>query len=198
MDAQDKTNKELIVVPHNGSFFKSLLEWVIVIAIACVATFAIRSFIIEPYVVPTGSMESTIEIGDQVLAEKVTVELGMGVKAGDIVVFHNPDSTSEHDVLVKRVIATAGQTVDMKDGVVYVDGEALSEEYATGQSQPLSTQADGVSISYPYTVPDGCIWVMGDNRENSADSRYFGAVETQNVIGVVVLRYWPLNRFGTL
>lgn len=198
MDVQDKTDKESTVVSHNGSFFKGLLEWVIVIAIACVATFAIRSFIIEPYVVPTGSMESTIEIGDQVLAEKITVELGLGVKAGDIVVFHNPDSTSDHDVLVKRVIATAGQTVDMKDGVVYVDGEALSEDYATGESQPLSTQADGVSISYPYTVPDGCIWVMGDNRENSADSRYFGSVKTENVIGVVVLRYWPLNRFGTL
>lgn len=198
MDVQNKTNKELTVVPHNGSFFKGLLEWVIVIVIACVATFAIRSFIIEPYVVPTGSMESTIEIGDQVLAEKITVELGMGVKAGDIVVFHNPDSTSDHDVLVKRVIATAGQTVDLIDGTVYVDGEALSEDYATGQSQPLASQANGVSISYPYTVPEGCIWVMGDNRENSADSRYFGAIDSKNVIGVVVLRYWPLNRFGTL
>ncbi len=186
------------MVAHNSSFFKGLLEWVIVIAIACVATFAIRSFIVEPYVVPTGSMESTIEIGDQVLAQKVSVELGKGVSVGDIIVFHNPDSTSDHDVLVKRVIATAGQTVDMKDGVVYVDGEALSEDYTSGKSYPLSSQADGVQLSYPYTVPDGCIWVMGDNRENSADSRYFGAVKTENVIGVVFMRYWPLNRFGTL
>ncbi len=64
------------MTPHNGSFLRSLAEWLIVIVIACAATFLIRSFIIEPYVVPTGSMESTIEIGDQVLAEKVTVELG--------------------------------------------------------------------------------------------------------------------------
>ena len=82
------------MTPHNGSFLRSLAEWLIVIVIACAATFLIRSFIIEPYVVPTGSMESTIEIGDQVLAEKVTVELGRGVRTGDIVVFHNPDSSS--------------------------------------------------------------------------------------------------------
>lgn len=186
------------MTPHNGSFLRGVCEWVVVIAVACVATFVIRSFIIEPYVVPTGSMETTIEIGDQVLAEKVTVELGQSVRAGDIVVFHNPDISSEHDVLVKRVIALGGQTVDMKDGVVYVDGEALDEPYAMGGSWPLSAQAADASVSFPYTVPDDSVWVMGDNRENSADSRYFGSVKQDSIIGVAVLRYWPLNRFGTL
>ena len=186
------------MTPHNGSFLRGICEWVVVIAVACVATFVIRSFIIEPYVVPTGSLETTIEIGDQVLAEKVTVELGQSVRAGDIVVFHNPDISSEHDVLVKRVIALGGQTVDMKDGVVYVDGEALDEPYAMGESWPLSAQAADASVSFPYTVPDDSVWVMGDNRENSADSRYFGSVKQDSIIGVAVLRYWPLNRFGTL
>ena len=186
------------MTPHNGSFLRGLAEWLIVIVIACAATFLIRSFIIEPYVVPTGSMESTIEIGDQVLAEKVTVELGRGVRTGDIVVFHNPDSSSEHDVLVKRVVALGGQTVEMKDGILYVDGQALDEPYVAGESWPLAAQADGITVTFPYTVPEGSVWVMGDNRENSADSRYFGAVSQENIIGVVVLRYWPLNRFGTL
>lgn len=186
------------MTPHSGSFLRGVCEWVVVIAVACVATFVIRSFIIEPYVVPTGSMETTIEIGDQVLAEKVTVELGQSVRAGDIVVFRNPDISSEHDVLVKRVIALGGQTVDMKDGVVYVDGKALDEPYAMGESWPLSAQAADASVSFPYTVPDDSVWVMGDNRENSADSRYFGSVKQDSIIGVAVLRYWPLNRFGTL
>ena len=179
----------LCVAPWNG--FWSLL-------IALAATFLIRSFVVEPFVVPTGSMESTIEIGDQILAQKVSLELGQPVSQGDIVVFHNPDGTSEHDVLVKRVIATAGQTVDLQDGKVVVDGQALDEDYTTGMSWPLSVQAPGAQVSYPYTVPDGCVWVMGDNRENSADSRYFGPVDRSDLIAVALVRYWPLNRIGAI
>lgn len=186
------------MTPHTDTFFRSLVEWLVIVAIACGLMLVVRTFVIEPYVVPTGSMEDTIEIGDQVFAQKVTTNLGMSPQAGDIIVFRNPDGSSDHDVLVKRVIATAGQTVEMVDGRVLVDGQALDEPYAIGQSQPLANQAPGVIIRYPYTVPEGCIWVMGDNRENSADSRYFGAVEVDDVIGVVVLRYWPLHRFGTL
>lgn len=104
---------------------RGALEWVLVILIALAVTFLIRTFVVEPFVVPTGSMEDTIEIGDQILAQKVSLELGQPVKQGDIVVFHNPDGTSEHDVLVKRVIATAGQTVDLQDGKVVVNGQAL-------------------------------------------------------------------------
>ena len=115
---------------------RGALEWVLVILIALAATFLIRTFVVEPFVVPTGSMEDTIEIGDQILAQKVSLELGQPVKQGDIVVFHNPDGTSEHDVLVKRVIATAGQTVDLQDGKVVVDGQALDEDYTAGMSWP--------------------------------------------------------------
>ena len=133
---------------------RGALEWVLVILIALAATFLIRTFVVEPFVVPTGSMEDTIEIGDQILAQKVSLELGQPVKQGDIVVFHNPDGTSEHDVLVKRVIATAGQTVDLQDGKVVVDGQALDEDYTAGMSWPLSVQAPGAQVSYPYTVPE--------------------------------------------
>ena len=170
------------MVPSQHSALRGAFEWIAVIAIALVATFLIRTFVVEPFVVPTGSMESTIEIGDQILAQKVSLELGQPVKQGDIVVFHNPDGTSEHDVLVKRVIATAAQTVDLQDGM----------------SWPLSVQAPGAQVSYPYTVPDGCVWVMGDNRENSADSRYFGPVDRSDLIAVALVRYWPLNRIGAI
>lgn len=180
------------------SLLRGAFEWIVVVIVALILTFAIRTFVIEPFVVPTGSMESTIEIGDQVLAQKVTLELGQGVKTGDIVVFHNPDTSSEHDILVKRVIAQAGQTVDLRNGKLVIDGVVQDEPYTQGASYPLDSQAPGVSISYPYTVPEGCVWVMGDNRENSADSRYFGPVPQSDLIAIGVFRYWPLNRIGSL
>lgn len=186
------------MVPQQHSFIRGILEWIVVFAIACVVMVGVRTFIMEPYVVPTGSMESTIEIGDQVMGEKISLKLGQDVAAGDIVVFHNPDATSDHDILVKRVIATAGQTVSFEGGQVLVDGVALDEDYTQGESYTLAVQADGVSLSYPYTVPEGRVWVMGDNRENSADSRYFGPVSREDLIAVVVFRYWPLTRIGPM
>ena len=178
--------------------FSSLAEWVVVFLIAFAVFALVRVFIVAPFTVPTGSMEPTIQVGDNVLAQKVSVRMGRGASTGDIVVFDNPVADTEHDILVKRVIAQGGQTVDMVDGVVYVDGVALDEMYVQGSSYPLSMQAPGVEVSFPYTVPEGCIWVMGDNRENSADSRYFGAVPQENLIGVAFLRYWPLDRIGLL
>ena len=180
------------------AWLRGLLEWVAVFVIALAVFWVVRLLVVEPFTVPTGSMEPTIQIGDNVLGQKVTLHMGQEVKAGDIVIFRNPDATSDHSILVKRVVATAGQTVDLRDGRVYVDGEALDEPYASGQSYPLDMQAPGTTVSFPYTVPEGSVWLMGDNRENSADSRYFGAVPTENLIAVAFFRYWPLNRIGTL
>ena len=126
------------------------MEWVFTFIIVFAAFMLVRTFVMEPYVVPTGSMESTIEVGDQIFGQKVTLELGMDVAPGDIVIFHNPDPQSENDILVKRVIATAGQTVDLVDGAVVVDGEPLDESYTQGESWPLAQQAEGVSLSYRY------------------------------------------------
>lgn len=176
------------------SVLRNVLEWVIVIAIALVAGFFIRTFVAMPFVVPTGSMEHTIEIGDQLIAEKVTLSLGQPVSVGDVVVFTNPED-SDHEYLVKRVIATEGQTVTFIGGRVFVDGEALDEDYAVGKTYALQEAVD-VDIDYPYTVPEGCVWVMGDNRENSADSRYFGPVPEDSIVGVALFRYWLLNRIG--
>ena len=91
-----------------------------------------------------------------------------------------------------------GQTVDLIEGVVYVDGVALDEPYTQGEpTAPLKT-ASGVDILYPYTVPEGEIWVMGDNRMNSADSRYFGSIDEESVSGRAVAIYWPLDHIGVL
>lgn len=186
------------MVPARNALLREALEWVGVLAVATVVAIALNTFVVQAYEVPTGSMEDTIEIGDRLFGQKVTRLLGQPVSQGDIVVFSNPDGASDHDILVKRVIATGGQTVDLRQGAVYVDGERLDEPYVTGESWPLLQQAPGVAVSFPYTVPEGQIWVMGDNRENSADSRYFGAVDEDSVQAVVFLRYWPLDRLGVV
>lgn len=180
------------------SFLKNLLEWVLVFAIALGCMTLVRTFVVEMFVVPSASMEDTILIGDQLVGEKVSLAMGEPVQPGQIVIFRNPDPASDNDILIKRVIATGGQTVDLLNGHVVVDGTMLDEPYTQGGSYPLVEQAAGVEVSFPYTVPEGCIWVMGDNRENSADSRFFGAVSADDVIAVAVFRYWPLDRIGAL
>ena len=147
------------------------------------------------YEIPSGSMLDTIQIGDRVFSEKVSYYF-RDPEQGDIITFADPENPQR--TLIKRVIAVGGQTVDLKDGYVYVDGKKLDEPYTEGkQSLPLNT-AYGVSVTYPYTVPDGYLWVMGDNRTNSADSRYFGAVSKDSVTGHANFTFWPLNRIGIL
>ena len=174
--------------------FRSVLSFILMVAIVFVAAWLLRSFVIAPYKIPSGSMENTIMISDKLFAEKVSYYF-RGPNPGEIVTFEDPEV--EGRTLIKRCIAVAVQTVDLIDGAVYVDGQRLDEPYTNGQpSNPLST-AHGVSLEYPYTIPEGHIWVMGDNRQNSADSRYFGAISVEKVTGHAVMIYWPVNRVGT-
>lgn len=176
---------------HQPGIIRRFLSFVICIAVVLVCAWGIRTYVVEPFEVPSASMETTIMTGDRIFAEKVTYNFE-SPKAGDIVLFSDPETPAR--VLVKRVIAVGGQTVDLQDGFVVVDGVKLSESYTRGFSYALSNS----DISYPYTVPQGEVWVMGDNRENSQDSRYFGSVDVDTVFGKALLVYWPFDDFGTL
>lgn len=192
MDASEEAdNKSYIAIPWGAVIYAAII-------LAAIGTvLLIRAFVIEPFCIPTESMCDTIEVGDSVLAEKITLKFGGNVSQGDIIVFENPERNPEKDVLCKRVIARGGQTVDLKDGSVYIDGKKIAEDYAKGDSYPLYI-GKAKRISYPYKVAEGEIWVMGDNRENSADSRYFGAISEDSVIGICVMRYLPVNRIDLL
>lgn len=175
-----------------------ILRWIILLLVVVLIALGLRKFVIEPYNIPSGSMIDTIEVGDIIMAQKVTLEMGKDPEVGQIVTFYNVegevDEKGKTIVYIKRVIATAGQTVDLKDGYVYIDGEKQEESYTDGQpSYDLNS-----GIVYPFTVSEGCIWVMGDNRTNSSDSRWFGEVPIENVNGIALFRYWPLNRIGGL
>ena len=165
------------------------------LAMAVAVGLLVKTFVATPYVVPTGSMRDTIVEGDTLLGERVSLYFG-DPEAGDIVTF---DSPLDGETLIKRVIAVGGQTVDLVDGSVYVDGEKLDEPYTEGKpSYSLSDLPGSAGIEYPYEVPEGCVWVMGDNRTDSKDSRYFGAVSVDDVTSRALFIYWPLDHMGAL
>ena len=177
------------------SFGKAALSLVSMVIGVLLFSWLLREFAIKAYEIPTGSMESTIEIGDMVFSEKVTYYF-RDVQPGDIVTFADPET--EGRMLVKRVIAVGGQTVDLVDGKVLVDGVPLDEPYTQGKpSEPLLF-GGGENIKYPFTVPEGHVWMMGDNRTNSRDSRVYGPVSVESIDGRGVLTYWPLSHFGLL
>ncbi len=177
---------------RHSSPVRTLLSYVICIVVALVIAIGVRYFLIEPYRIPTGSMLPTIQLNDMVLANKLVFKVGGAPKYKDIVVFKDPDG--DYPQLIKRVIATEGQTIDLRDGVVYVDNKKLDEPYVHGQkTYPLSDV-----VQFPYTVPQGYMWVMGDNRGNSGDSRLFGAVPLKSLYGRAWWTYWPLKNFGSL
>jgi signal peptidase I len=179
--------------PRHGALWQ-ILEFALTILVAFLVAQAVRTWVIQPYVVPTGSMLPTIQLNDQVLANKFVYDF-RSPQRPDIVVLDNPLNDPTAQTLIKRVIATGGQTVDLKGGKVYVDGAALDEPYTYGQpSDPLM----GSTIKFPITIPKGSVWLMGDNRTESQDSRWFGPVKLSAIHGRAFFIYWPLSRFGTL
>ncbi len=166
-----------------------LLETLFMVLLAVGIAFLVRTYVVQPYQVPTSSMAPTIEIGDQVIASKFIFYLE-DPEPGDVVVFDDP--TGSVDTLIKRVIAVGGQTVDLVDGRVVVDGVPLDEPYV--HDRPSEPQV----LEMPYTVPEGHVWLMGDNRTNSMDARTFGPVPIESVHGEAFVIYWPLDRWGTL
>ncbi len=187
-----KLKKQAKKAKRKHSALVGFIEFVIIIAVAIGLAYFLTNYVVKPYEIPSESMEETIMVNDRVLSESVSYAFGGTPQYGDIVTFidvENPNRT-----LIKRVIATAGQVVDVRDGYVYVDGKKLDEPYTQGKkSLKLSGSKE---IAYPYTVPDDCIWVMGDNRTNSSDSRAFGAVPLSNITGKAFVRYWPLERIS--
>ena len=180
-----------MVLKQASTAVRVIVEIVIIVAAALV-----RTFVIEAYEVPTGSMISTIEPGDRILSERISYRMHEPNR-GDIITFTNPMNPEQ--TLVKRTIAVEGDVVDIQNDCLYVNGELQHEDYTHGKpTRQLSPTFKNMQIDYPYTVPEDCIWVMGDNRTNSSDSRYFGPIETSTVSGHVVFRYWPFDRFGTL
>ncbi|CAB4696056.1 MAG: signal peptidase I [Actinobacteria bacterium] len=179
---------------------KSLIEWVVVIVVALVVALGIRQFVFQPFWIPSGSMEDTLDIGDRVLVNKAAYRFH-GVRHGDVVVFEQPDSwplaESVKD-LIKRVIAIPGDEVFIHDCSVWLNGGKLIESYTDGKcTEPaeavLDPDGDG-----KFVVPDKMLFVMGDNRTGSTDGRFNGFVPKSDVVGRAFVVIWPRKHWGWL
>lgn len=144
------------------------------------------TFVAEPFAVPSASMMPTLRPGDRVVVDKLAYRFGEPHR-GDLVVFHAP---RDGGLLLKRVVAVGGQLVGIEDGVLHVDGHAVPEPFVNRRL------VDSVYFG-PVRVPPDAVFVMGDRREDSVDSRSFGAVSRRLLVGRVELRIWPPGRLGT-
>ncbi len=165
---------------------QEILGYFIAIISAVAVAVLIRIFIFEPFIVPTPSMEPTLMVGDKVIVNKLSYKAGSPAR-GDIIAFH---STSEDGKeLVKRAIAIEGDEIVLtSEGEIFVNGERIEEEYL-----PC-----GQNISYlnqTITVGEDEVFVMGDNRNNSFDSRYFGMIQEEDIFGEFLIVYWPPSRW---
>ncbi|HEY2271153.1 MAG TPA: signal peptidase I [Jatrophihabitantaceae bacterium] len=183
------------------------VRFVVVVAIAVAAALLLRTYVVQPYYVPSQSMEPTLHgcpgcNDDHVLVEKLSYRFH-DVKAGDIVVFHRPASWPvgqvPDDVLIKRVIGVAGDRLTLKHGRVFRNGQPLDEPYVNQKCRRGTTDKTGSIHKKAYPrVPNGEVFVMGDNRCDSEDSRFFGDVPTSDVIGRAFLIIWPVGRIHSL
>jgi signal peptidase I len=179
-----------------------LIEWAIVIVVAVLVSLLIRTFVFQTFYIPSGSMEPTLQVGDRIIVDKFAVEFGT-IHTGDILVFKAPkavatvcgDAVAD---LVKRVIATPGQTVKSVGNKIYVKDQSLSEPWHV-LKQPWSHVAEiGAKPIATTYVTANHYFMMGDNEPDSCDSRYWGLLPRSNVIGKAFVRIWPLRRAGFL
>lgn len=211
--AEDATIDESSLGEEKDSFIDFLKELPVLIVVAFGIALLIKTFLIQAFFIPSGSMENTLLVNDRVLVSKLSFKV-REPRLGDVVVFVSPTQatnprtdrgpignlinslseglglkSAERD-FIKRVIATEGQTIQVKEGRVFVDDKQLEEPYLHDQT-PLPDYG-------PTKVGKDEVFVMGDNRRNSQDSRVFGPIKKSTIVGRAFVLIWPLNRFSII
>jgi signal peptidase I len=172
-----------------------LVEWAAVAVIALSLAVVVRTFVAQMFFIPSGSMLPTLQIGERIVVDKLSYNFG-SVERGDIVVFAKPPlEQADYSDLVKRVIGLPGNVISLSDGHVDINGRQLAEPWLPNPPPPTypSPVPEAFSLQHPYRVPPGEYFVMGDNRTDSEDSRYFGPIPKSLIVGKMVVRVWPLD-----
>ena len=188
-----------------SGFTKFRKEWIEPILIAFLLAALIKTFVLQPFKIPSGSMEDTLLIGDQLIAVKFlygtkipfTDKRILKVRdpePGDIIVFKFPEDPSKD--YIKRCVAVGGQTIELRNKEIFVDGvkQTFPEHAKTIDPTIYPSHVDHRDNSPRFEVPQGHVFVMGDNRDNSNDSRFWGTVPVENIKGKALLIYWSWNR----
>lgn len=172
------------------SHVRGVVEWLVVLGSAVVVALLLRAFLFQAFFIPSESMEETLRVDDRVLVNKLSYRIG-DVSRGEVVVFRRPDDQpGEFRDLIKRVIGLPGESIEARDNTIFIDGQVLIEPYLT--------PGEVIGDFGPVVIPDGEYFVMGDNRDNSGDSRVFGTVDEDRFIGRAFFLFWPLDRIGSL
>lgn len=165
-----------------------LRETVETLGLSVLLALGIRTFVAEARYIPSGSMLPTLEINDRLIIDKVSYDFG-NPQRGDIVVFRPPAALGQDEAFIKRLIGMPGDVIEVKNGQLYINNEPQSEPY-------IAAKPD---YQYgPVTVPDDAYLVLGDNRNKSFDSHFWGFLPADHLIGRAVFRFWPLDRLGDL
>nr|WP_321255091.1 signal peptidase I [uncultured Pseudodesulfovibrio sp.] len=201
------------------SSLKSFRDSIEAIVVALLLAFVIRAFIVQAFKIPSGSMLETLQIGDHLLVTKFAYDVRLpsniwldttdgkvlaktgDPERGDIIVFKFPEDESKD--FIKRVIGLPGETIEIRNKVVYIDGQPIDEPYTQHTKFTRNPIRDDFG---PFTVPQDEFFVMGDNREGSYDSRWWGPVKRQKIVGKALVIYWSwgsltdirFNRIGTM
>ncbi len=174
-----------------GGILTFLGELPILILTAVVVAWLIKSFLVQPFYIPSSSMEPTLLPGDRVLVSKLNYRF-REPRREDVIVFVAPErgQSEEQQDFIKRIVGTPGMEIEVENGRLIVDGKLKKEDF---------TRPDHQNSRFgPFTVPLDSVFVMGDNRANSKDSRFFGPVDDDSIIGKAFVIYWPPDRIGLL
>ncbi|MDW0115010.1 signal peptidase I [Sporosarcina saromensis] len=166
---------------------KEVWSWIKSIVIACVLVFVIRQFLFAPVLVSGQSMEPTFESENRVVISKIHK-----LDHFDLIVFHAPGSKEDY---IKRVIGLPGDTVEMKDDKLFINGKEYEETYVQANKERIF-ENQKLTEDFEVTVPEGQLFVLGDNRRNSTDSRTIGCIDESAVVGKVGFRFYPFNSIG--
>ena len=213
---------------EGNSTIKEILEWGYCIIIAVVLALLVRYYIGTPTIVQQQSMQTTFMPGDRLILSRLTKTANGTYERGDIITFEAPSTTlvssanvnydypvAEYNnkpkglwskfvyyVLeinktsyIKRVIGVAGDHIEIRDGKVYLNGQKLEEDYL---DEGVTTNMGQYGVFSDIVVPEGYVFVMGDNRDHSTDSRAFGCIPVEKIEGKVWIRFWPFSKFGTV